>query len=68
MTAPKPCFSNRRAHQIQIAHIADHQFHPRIDDRLLVAEDQIVQHHDFPPLAGEQADGVGANVTGSPGD
>ena len=58
------CFE-QRAHQLLIAHVADDQLHPRIDDGLIVTEHQIVQHHDFPALIREQPDGMGADVTGS---
>jgi hypothetical protein len=34
----------------------------------LVAEDQIVQHYDFAALRGQQADGVGADVSSASGD
>ena len=57
-----------RAHEFLVAHVADDQFDRRINDRPLVAEYEIVEHHDFPPLAGEQANGVGADVTSSSGD
>jgi hypothetical protein len=48
-------FLKQRADERLIAHITDDQFDSRIDDRRLVAEDQIVEHDDFPALRGQQA-------------
>jgi hypothetical protein len=54
--------------KLLITHIADYEFDAGINNRRLVTENEVVQNNDFPALAGEEADGVGTDVSSAPGD
>ena len=60
---PRPGQSTRDA----VAELRD-EFDLRIDDRVAVTVDQVVEHHDLAPLRGKQAHGMRADVAGPAAD